>query len=116
MAGDVIIYHNPRCTKSRETLQLLRAHGIEPTIIKYLEEPPTQKRLLELIDMLGVAPAALLRKKEKEYQELGLSPQSGKAEVARAIATHPVLLERPIVVHGGKARIGRPPEAVLEIL
>lgn len=116
MAEDVIIYHNPKCSKSRETLQLLREHGVEPQIIKYLDTPPTQKRVLELIDMLGVAPAQILRTKEKEYKELGLSAQSSKTEVARAIATHPVLLERPIVVRAGKARLGRPPERVLEIL
>jgi arsenate reductase len=116
MAGDVVLYHNPRCAKSRETLQLLREHGVEPRIVKYLEDPPSQKRVLELIDMLGVAPAQILRTREKEYKELGLSAQSSKTEVARAIAAHPVLLERPIVVHGGKARLGRPPERVLEIL
>lgn len=116
MPADVIIYHNPRCSKSRETLALLRDRGVEPTIVKYLDDPPGQKRILELIDMLGIAPAALLRKKEKQYQELGLSEGSSKTAVAQAIAAHPVLLERPIVVHGGKARIGRPPEKVLEIL
>lgn len=116
MAADVVIYHNPRCTTSRKTLDLLRERGIEPQIIKYLDDPPSQKRILELIDMLGAPPAALLRTKEKQYAELGLSAKSSKAEVARAIAEHPVLLERPIVVHAGKARIGRPPERVLEIL
>lgn len=116
MAADVIIYHNPKCSKSRETLQLLREHGVEPEIVKYLDDPPSQKRIIELIDMLGVAPAQILRTKEKEYKELGLSAQSSKSEVARAIAAHPVLLERPIVVRGGKARLGRPPERVLEIL
>ena len=116
MTADVVIYHNPRCTTSRKTLQLLRDRGIEPTIVKYLDDPPSQKRILELIDMLGVAPAALLRTRESAYAELGLSPRSSKTEVARAIAAHPVLLERPIVVHAGKARIGRPPESVLEIL
>jgi arsenate reductase (glutaredoxin) len=116
MAADVVIYHNPKCTTSRKVLQLLRDRGIEPTIVKYLDDPPSQKRILELIDMLGVAPAALLRTRQSEYTELGLSPRSSKTEVARAIAAHPVLLERPIVVHAGKARIGRPPESVLEIL
>lgn len=116
MSGDVILYHNPRCSKSRETLALLRDRGVEPTIIKYLDDPPSQKRILELIEMLGMEPAALLRKKEKAYQELGLSEDSSKTAVARAIAAHPVLLERPIVVHRGKARIGRPPENVLAIL
>ena len=116
MAADVVIYHNPKCTTSRKVLQLLRDRGIEPTIVKYLDDPPSQKRILELIDMLGVAPAALLRTRQSEYAELGLSPRSSKTEVVRAIAAHPVLLERPIVVHAGKARIGRPPESVLEIL
>jgi arsenate reductase len=116
MAAEVVIYHNPRCTTSRKTLDLLRERGIEPQIIKYLDDPPSQKRILELIDMLGVAPAALLRTREPQYAELGLSAKSSKTEVARAITEHPVLLERPIVVHAGKARIGRPPERVLEIL
>lgn len=116
MAADIVIYHNPRCSTSRKTLQLLRERGVEPQIVKYLDDPPSQKRILELIDMLGVAPASLLRTREKEYAALGLSARSSKTEVARAIAAHPVLLERPIVVHAGKARIGRPPESVLEIL
>jgi arsenate reductase (glutaredoxin) len=116
MAEDVIIYHNPKCAKSRETLQLLRDHGVEPQVVKYLEDPPSPQRVLDFIEMLGVEPIELLRSKEKEYKKLGLSAQSSKNDVARAIAAYPVLLERPIVVRGGKARLGRPPERVLEIL
>lgn len=116
MAADIVIYHNPRCSTSRKTLELLRARGIEPQIVKYLDAPLNQKQILALIDMLGVAPGALLRTREAQYAALELSARSSKTEVARAIAAHPVLLERPIVVHAGKARIGRPPERVLEIL
>ncbi len=116
MAEDVIIYHNPKCAKSRETLQLLRDHGVEPQVVKYLEDPPSPQRVLDFIDMLGIEPAQIVRSREKEYKKVGLSAQSSRNEVAHAIAAYPVLLERPIVVRAGKARLGRPPERVLEIL
>ena len=115
-ADQVRIYHNPRCTKSRQTLALIRERGIEPEVIEYLKSPPSAAEIKTLIDQLGVEPHALLRKGEAPYSELGLSPKSSKAEVARAIAEHPILLERPVVVAGNKAVIGRPPERALEIL
>ena len=113
----VTIYHNPRCQKSRETLTLLRDAGIEPTVVEYLKTPPTQKRIKELIELLGVQPHELLRKKEAPYKELGLGRDSSAAQVARAVAEHPVLLERPVVVvDDAKAALGRPPEKVRAIL
>ena len=112
----VRIYHNPRCSKSRETLSLLREHGVEPEIVEYLKTPPTAAEIEELLGMLGGEPHALLRSKEEPYARLKLSPESTRAEVAKAIAREPVLLERPVVVVGKRAAIGRPPENVLAIL
>jgi arsenate reductase (glutaredoxin) len=116
MAKGVTIYHNPRCSKSRQTLQLLRGQGVEPEIIEYLDDPPSQKRLSELIDLLGIEAHDLLRTKEKEYKGAGLAKDSSKAAIVKAIATHPILMERPVVVVGKKAALGRPPENVLRIL
>lgn len=113
---DVTIYHNPKCSKSRETLNLLREQGIEPAIVEYLKEPPSKKRILELANMLGGDAHTLLRTKEPAFRESGLTPESTNAEIADAIVREPVLLERPIVVRGSRAAIGRPPEKVLEIL
>lgn len=113
----VTIYHNPRCTKSKQTLQLLRDRGIEPHIVEYLEDPPDAERVGRLIDLLGIEPGDLLRKKEAPYKELGLTPDADKSTVGQAIAEQPILLERPVVVvDEKKAAIGRPPENVLEIL
>ncbi len=116
MKQTVIIYHNPHCTKSRQTLALLREHGCDPEIIEYLIEPPSAARVKELIDLLGVSAHDLLRPQEAPYAALGLSRASSTDEIARAIATHPILLERPIVICGKKAAIGRPPERVRAIL
>ena len=112
----VRMYHNPKCSKSRETLTLLREHGVEPEIVEYLKQPPTAAEVVELIGKLKLDPHALLRTKEEPYKRLKLSPKSTEAQVAKAIASEPVLLERPIVVVGKRAAIGRPPENVLEIL
>jgi arsenate reductase len=112
----VRIYHNPRCTKSRETLALLREHGVEPEIVEYLKTPPSAAEVEELLGKLGGEPHALLRTKEEPYARLKLSAKSTRAEVAKAIAREPVLLERPLVVVGKRAAIGRPPANVLELL
>lgn len=112
----VTIYHNPRCSKSRETLALLRERGIEPAIVDYLKDPPTKEDVVSLIEMLGDSAAAIVRTKEPAYAGSGLAKQSSPAQIAQAIAAAPILLERPIVVCGKKAAIGRPPENVLEIL
>jgi arsenate reductase len=113
----VKIYHNPRCSKSRQTLQLLREHDVEPDIVEYLKTPPSAAELDELLDRLGLEPRDLMRRKEPEYKELGLAdPQLTRAQLIRALVEHPKLIERPIVVKGRQARLGRPPERVLEIL
>jgi arsenate reductase len=116
----VTIYHNPRCTKSRQTLELLRERGVEPTIIEYLKEPPDEATLERLLSMLGLEPLDLIRKGEPLFKELGLAEVAKKPDsrrtLIRAMAEHPVLIERPIVVRGGQARLGRPPERVAEIL
>lgn len=112
----VTLYHNPRCSKSRETLALLTAHGVEPEIVRYLESPPDRDTLQILLQKLGMASARqLMRTKEDLYKALGLENAS-ENELLDALAAHPALLERPIVINGDRARLGRPPEAVLAIL
>lgn len=113
----VRIYHNSRCSKSRGTLELLQAHGIEPEVVNYLDTPPSVAELRDLLRLLGMAPRQLLRTGETEFKALGLDdPALGDEAILQAMSTHPKLIERPIVVAGGKAAIGRPPEAVLAIL
>lgn len=113
----IAIYHNPRCSKSRQTLELLRNQGIEPTIIEYLKTPPSIDELKAVIKALGIAPRDLLRKGEAIYKELGLHDSNPSDEaLIQAMVTHPVLIERPIVIRGDKAAIGRPPESVLNLL
>jgi arsenate reductase len=116
MNDHAVIYHNPRCSKSRAALELLRSRGVEPRIVEYLKEPPLASELERLVEMLGVEPHGILRTKEDAYRAEGLAPSSSMNEVAAAIAREPVLLERPIVVIGGRAAIGRPPENVLALL
>lgn len=114
---DTIIYHNPRCSKSRQTLELLKEKGIEPQILEYLKTPPNANTLRELLNKLGIKPRDLMRKKEKEYKELGLdNPELSDEELIQAMVEHPRLIERPIIVHGNKVALGRPPENVLEII
>lgn len=113
----VRIYHNNRCSKSRATLALLEARGEACEVVNYLETPPSIDELTRLLDMLGITPRELMRKGEPEYAELGLDDQSlDDTTLIAAMASHPRLIERPIVVANGKAAIGRPPEAVLSIL
>jgi arsenate reductase len=113
----VTIYHNPRCSKSRETLSLLRDHGVEPDVVEYLKDPPSADVLSDLLDRLGLEPRALMRRKEPEYAELGLDdPGLSREALIATMVAHPRLIERPIVVKDGKATLGRPPQAVLEIL
>ncbi|WP_417580053.1 arsenate reductase (glutaredoxin) [Nitrincola sp.] len=114
--SDTLIYHNPRCSKSRQTLQLLQERGIEPEIREYLKQPLSTDELNKLLKLLDITPRALLRTKEADYQEAGLENQMISDEaIIEAMARYPKLIERPIVVHQGQARIGRPPEQVLEI-
>ncbi len=113
----VVVYHNPRCSKSRETLQLLQAQGVEPEVVEYLKTPPSKERLKQLLKMLGLEPRELMRQQEPEYEALGLDdPALSREQLVEAMVTHPQLIERPIVVKGGKAAIGRPPQQVLEII
>lgn len=111
------IYHNPRCSKSRQTLALLEERGISPRIVEYLKTPPSAAELKTILKRLGLSPRDLMRKGEPLYAELGLKDRDldDDALIALMVA-NPMLIERPIVVSGGKAAIGRPPEAVLEIL
>lgn len=112
------IYHNPRCSKSRQTLALLQAAGIEPTVVEYLKTPPDFKTLDTVFRALGVEPPEAMRFGEDVARQLGLqnTDARSRAEWLMLIVEHPVLLERPIVVHGARARLGRPPDAVRELL
>ncbi|MDR6349503.1 arsenate reductase (glutaredoxin) [Pantoea sp. SORGH_AS_0659] len=114
----VSIYHNPRCSKSRETLALLQERGIEPDVVLYLETPPDVPTLKRLLKQLGMHSAReLMRRKEDLYQELALADSAlSEVQLLQAMVDHPKLIERPIVIKGEQARIGRPPEAVLEII
>jgi arsenate reductase len=111
------IWHNPRCGKSRQTLELLRSKGVEPVIREYLKDPPSKAEVEKLIDLVGGDPHDLIRDGEPEFKALKKKKaELGKADIAKAIAAHPILLQRPIVVTGKRAAIGRPPEAVLPLL
>jgi len=116
-ANKVTIYHNPRCSKSRQTLQLLEEKGISPQVVKYLEEPPSKTRLKDILKKLGLEPRELMRTKEQEYKVAGLDdPSLNKDELIDAMIKYPKLIERPIVLANDKAALGRPPEDVLKIL
>ncbi|UPT56858.1 arsenate reductase (glutaredoxin) [Dickeya zeae] len=118
MSKSVTIYHNPRCSKSRETLTLLQQQGIEPEVVLYLDTPPDAATLTRLIKQLGFSSAReLMRRKEELYRELNLADDTlTEAQLIEAMVTHPKLIERPIVVANGHAKLGRPPEQVLDIL
>lgn len=109
------IYHNPRCSKSRETLKLLQDNSVDPTIVEYLKDTPTHDEMKKILSQLGFSADQLMRKKEVVYKELGLKDVSDENALIEAMLAHPKLIERPIVVHNGKAKIGRPPESVLEL-
>ena len=111
---DVTIYHNPRCATSRKTLELLRKRGIEPRIVEYLKTPPDAAELKRLVKLLGIAPHALLRK--KEAKEAGLDKLTSDDALIAALAKHPIAIERPIAVNGNRAALGRPAEKVLDVL
>lgn len=113
----VQIFHNPRCSKSRLTLQLLRDKGLEPEIILYQDTPPDSKQIAEILTLLKMKPRDLIRKGQAEYKLLGLDNETlSDQDLINAMHTTPILIERPIVLANGKAAIGRPPESVLEIL
>jgi arsenate reductase (glutaredoxin) len=111
----IVIYHNPQCSKSRATLDLLRQRGVEPEVIEYLKQPPSVGELKNILAMLGARPRELLR--PKEGREAGLDDAAlSDDEIIAGMARNPVTIERPIVVAGDQARLGRPPERVLEII
>ncbi len=112
----MIIYHNPRCSKSRQSLALLRENGEEPEVIEYLKTPLDEVALRDLFAKLGLEAHEVVRTKEEPYEQLALSPDSSEEEVIAAIVKYPILMERPIVVKGNSAVIGRPPENVHELL
>ena len=115
--GEVTIYHNPRCSKSRQTLELLGAHGIKPRIVQYLDAPPDTATLKRLLKLLSMRPRQLLRTHEAPYTELQLGdPARTEDELIAAMTNHPILIERPIVEANGRAVIGRPPDNVLQII
>ena len=115
--SQLTIYHNPRCSKSRQTLALLEEKGVQPDVVLYLETPPPPERIRELLALLGVSAREILRSKEPPYQDLGLNdPQLSDAELITAMSENPILIERPIVAAADRAVIGRPPENVLALI
>jgi len=113
----ITLFHNPRCSKSRQALELIREQGNEPHIIEYLKTPPTREQLKEILHLLGVGPRELLRRGEEEYGALHLdNAELSDDAIIDAMVVCPKLIERPIIIHNDKAIIGRPPERVLEIL
>ncbi len=114
---ETIIYHNPRCSKSRQTLQLLTDNGITPTVIEYLKTPPTHQQLDSILRGLEIEPSDFIRKGESQYTELNLANEAlNRDQLIDVMIQHPKLIERPIVVNGDKIAIGRPPESILTIL
>lgn len=114
--SDYTLYHNPRCSKSRATLALLQERGIEPDLVLYLESPPDGATIRELLGKLGISAHQLLRRGEEEYRDNGLGPDTPEDDLVAAMAAYPKLIERPIVVRGDRAVLGRPPENVLELI
>ncbi len=113
----VRIYHNPRCSKSRATLNLLKEKGIKPEVIEYLKTPPSAPEIARILDGLGLEPHDLMRRKEAPYRELDLDKESlGRDALIKALVENPILIERPVVENAGKFALGRPPENVLVIL
>ena len=117
MSDSIIIYHNPRCSKSRTTMELLTSQGITAEVVEYLKTPPSKQELKDILDMLKLEPRQLMRTHEAEYKDNNLGDESlSRDQLLDAMLKYPKLIERPIVVCNGKAAIGRPPETVLEIL
>lgn len=117
MSDKVRIFHNPRCSKCRLTLDILNDKGVETTIVEYLNSPPSATELSEVLDMLGLGPRELIRKHEAPYKENNLDdPDLTREQLIQAMVDNPILIERPIIIHGNRATIGRPPEKVLDIL
>lgn len=116
MSG-ITIYHYPRCKKSRDGLKYLQEHGIEPNIVKYLETPPSEEELRDLVDKLGVHPIEIVRRREQEYKDLNLQSKKEDTEaLIKVMAEHPRLIQRPIVIKGNEAVLARPAEKIQELL
>ena len=109
------IWHNPRCSKSRQTLALLEERGIGPTVRLYLDDAPSASEVAEVLQQLGIKPWELLRRGEKVLNELGLDKDAADDALIEAMSANPILIERPIVIHGGDAALGRPPESVMRL-
>jgi arsenate reductase len=114
--SDVTIYHNPRCSKSRMTLALLEENGVSPDIVLYLETAPDAQEIAGLLSKLGMTAAQLVRRGEEAYKACGLDQHATDAQIVAAMAQHPKLIERPIVIKGDRAVVGRPPENVLALI
>ena len=112
----ITIWHNPRCSKSRQTLALLHDHGHAPVVVDYLKTPPSVHDIQSVLAKLGAAPIDMMRTKETRFKDLGLTPDISDQVAIEAMAANPILIERPIVITDTAAAIGRPPEAVLDIL
>jgi len=110
------IWHNPRCSKSRQTLQLLQDKGFDPVIVDYVNAAPSKAQIIAALDMLGIETVALMRTGDARFKEAGLSKADRSDALIDAMVGQPILIERPVVIHQGKAALGRPPEAVLDIL
>lgn len=117
MSNKVRIFHNPRCSKCRLTMDILEDKGVDATVIEYLKTPPNKAELDEVLDLLGIEPRDLMRKQEAPYKDNDLNnPELSREQLIQAMIENPILIERPIVINGNKATIGRPPEKVLDIL
>lgn len=114
--ASITIWHNPRCSKSRQGVTLLEENGTEAAVVKYLDTPPSADEIREVLKKLGIPARELMRTKEDEYRELGLNAVDDEEKLIEAMATHPKLIERPVVIMGEKAVIGRPPEKILELV
>ncbi len=110
------IWHNPRCSKSRQTLGILEEKGAQTDVVKYLEDTPSVEEIKEVLKKLNISARELMRTKEDEYKALGLKDEMDEQKLIEAMASHPKLIERPVVIRGDKAVLGRPPEKVLELL
>ena len=113
---ETIIWHNPRCSKSRAGLKYLEEKGIEHEVVRYLDTPPSAEELTEVLQKLGMSPRELMRTKETIYRELGLKEVTDDAALIAAMAEHPKLIERPVVIRGDKAVVARPAEKIDEVL
>jgi len=117
MTDTITIYHNPRCSKSRQTLEMIEMHDFDIEVVRYLENPPSTEQLDLVLQMLNIEPRQLMRRKEPPYSALNLADESlSRKALIKAMVENPILIERPIVVRGNQARLGRPPETVLDLL